>query len=293
MGILASPSAQVPAAQLGEQTGATPQRIALNAFIGFIVGLAGGLVGLGGAELRIPYLAGTLGLPLNVAIPVNMAVSLITLIAALPARLYSLSTASLAPFLLETFALGLGAAAGAYAGVSVLKLLSPGALRRAVFALLLALGLVMMTEAVLPFTPVGIFRSTAVIEIGSGLALGFLIGAISGMLGVAGGEIIIPTLILGFGAPVKAAGSLGQMVSIPTVLTSLVRHYRAGRLNDREIMLRLIVPMGAGAVIGAIGGGLLAHYAPSGLLKAFLGLILIASSVKVFAKRDQTRAERR
>ncbi len=293
MGILASPSAQVPASRLRKQAGSTPQRIALNAFVGFIVGLAGGLVGLGGAELRIPYLAGTLGLPLDIAIPVNMAVSLITLIAALPARLYSLNTASLVPFRLETSALGLGAAAGAYAGVSVLKLLSPRALRRAVFVLLLALGLVMMAEAVLPFTPVGIFRSPEVLKIGSGLVLGFLIGGISGVLGVAGGEIIIPTLILGFGAPVKAAGSLGQMVSIPTVVTSLIRHYRAGRLDDREIMLRLIVPMGAGAVIGAIAGGLLAHYAPASLLKAFLGVVLITSSVKVFAKRDQSPAEQR
>jgi hypothetical protein len=30
-------------------------RVVLNAFIGLIVGLAGGLVGLGGAELRLPY----------------------------------------------------------------------------------------------------------------------------------------------------------------------------------------------------------------------------------------------
>ena len=39
-----------------------PSRIILNAVVGFAVGLAGGLVGLGGAELRLPYLAGTLRL---------------------------------------------------------------------------------------------------------------------------------------------------------------------------------------------------------------------------------------
>ena len=53
---------------------ATFGRVVVNVFIGFLVGLAGGLVGLGGAELRLPYLAGT-------------AVSLITLLAALPTRL--------------------------------------------------------------------------------------------------------------------------------------------------------------------------------------------------------------
>ena len=93
--------------------------------------------------------------------------------------------------------------------------------------------------------------------------------------------MIIPTLILGFGAPIKAAGSLSQMVSIPTVLTGFVRHLRAGALNDRQIVMQLILPMGLGATAGGIGGGLLASVAPSTLLKALLGVILIASSIRV------------
>jgi uncharacterized protein len=88
-------------------------------------------------------------------------------------------------------------------------------------------------------------------------------------------------LILGFGAPIKAAGSLSQMVSIPTVLTGFVRHYRAGALSDRQIVMRLILPMGLGAMAGGIGGGLLASVAPSTFLKALLGVILIVSSIKV------------
>jgi uncharacterized membrane protein YfcA len=263
----------------------TPSRIVLNAFVGFIVGLAGGLVGLGGAELRLPYLAGTLGLPLKTAIPVNLAISLLTLLAALPTRLYTLNAAALKPFLYETAALGLGAVLGAYAGVTGLRRLSPAALARAVFALLLALGLVMMAEAVVTFSPLGVLPDAMAARIISGLALGCVIGAISGLLGVAGGEIIIPTLILGFGAPIKTAGSLSQMVSIPTVVTGFVRHYRAGSLNDREIMKRLILPMGLGAIAGGIGGGLLASLAPSTLLKGMLGMILIVSSVKVFARQ--------
>ena len=106
-----------------------------------------------------------------------------------------------------------------------------------------------------------------------------------GVLGVAGGEVIIPTLILGFGAPIKVAGSLSQMVSIPTVLTGFLRHYRAGSLKDREIAVWLILPMGLGAIAGGIAGGLLSSRAPSGFLKAVLGVILIASSVKVFVKK--------
>jgi uncharacterized protein len=214
-----------------------------------------------------------------------LAISLVTLLAALPTRLYTLKTASLAPFLDETIALGLGAILGAYAGVSGLRRLSSVALTRAVFTLLLALGLVMMAEAIVSFVPLGVLPHTTLPRILSGLVLGFVIGAVSGLLGVAGGEVIIPTLILGFGAPIKAAGSLSQMVSIPTVLTGFARHYRAGAINDREIVTRLIVPMALGAIAGGIIGGLLSSRVPSGFLKAVLGVILIASSVKVFGKQ--------
>jgi uncharacterized membrane protein YfcA len=260
---------------------ATLGRIILSALVGFVVGLAGGLVGLGGAELRLPYLAGTLRLPLRTAIPVNLAVSLITLLAALPTRLYTLKTASLVPYLYESSALAIGAVLGAYAGVSGLRRLSPVTLTRAVFALLLALGLVMIAESIVSFAPLGLLPGTMVLKIISGLVSGFAIGAISGLLGVAGGEVIIPTLIVGFGAAIKVAGSLSQMVSIPTVLTGFVRHCRAGALNDRQTATRLILPMGLGAIAGGIGGGLLASVAPSSFLKALLGVILIVSSIKV------------
>jgi uncharacterized membrane protein YfcA len=89
-------------------------------------------------------------------------------------------------------ALGFGAALGAYVGVTLLRRLSPLALRRAVFALLLSLGLVMISEAAVSVNPVGVFGNTLLLKIISGLILGVLIGAISGVLGVTGGEIIIP-----------------------------------------------------------------------------------------------------
>ncbi len=143
----------------------------------------------------------------------------------------------------------------------------------------------MIAESVVPIAPLGVLPHTLLPRIISGLAFGLVIGAISGLLGVAGGEVIIPTLIVGFGTPIKAAGSLSQMVSIPTVLTGFIRHYRAGALNDRAMVTRLIVPMGLGAIAGGIGGGLLASLAPSSVLKAVLGVILIGSSVKVFVRQ--------
>jgi uncharacterized protein len=99
---------------------------------------------IGGAELRLPYPAGTLKLPLKTAVPINLAVSLITLAASLPARLLALNVAPLKPFAYDTVAVAVGAVVAAYLGVDWLRRVSTTALTRAVFVLLLALGLSMM-----------------------------------------------------------------------------------------------------------------------------------------------------
>ena len=47
---------------------------------------------------------------------------------------------------------------------------------------------------------------------------GFIIGIVAALLGVAGGELLIPTLFLLFGADIKLAGSLSLAVSLSTML---------------------------------------------------------------------------
>jgi len=42
-----------------------------------------------------------------------------------------------------------------------------------------------------------------------------VIGVVTALLGVAGGEFLIPTLVLLFGAEIKLAGSLSLAVSLP------------------------------------------------------------------------------
>ncbi len=60
----------------------------LNSCVGLLVGVMGGLLGLGGAELRLPYLIGTLRLPPHDAVKVNLAVSLFTVAAGISSPLH-------------------------------------------------------------------------------------------------------------------------------------------------------------------------------------------------------------
>ena len=157
------------------------------------------------------------------------------------------------------------------------------ALARIIFVLLVILGIGMIAEAFIEIAPVGFLPADPSARIVAGLLFGFLIGAISSVLGVAGGEVIIPTLVLGYGLPVKPAGSLSMLVSLPTVLTGIVRHARAGVFVDRMLMMTLILPMGLGSALGAAVGGFLVGLAPGALIKIALGGLLIWSGWKIFA----------
>lgn len=45
---------------------------------------------------------------------------------------------------------------------------------------------------------------------------GSLIGVFAALMGVAGGELLIPTIVLFYGTDIKIAGSLSLLVSLPT-----------------------------------------------------------------------------
>lgn len=257
---------------------------ATNALVGFVVGVAGGLIGLGGAELRLPYLVGFLGLTLHRAVPLNLAVSLFTVLAAIPTRFAALRGIDLGPFLAETAAIALGAVVAAYLGVGWLRRVSGAALARLICALLVVLGLGMVAEAWIEMASDGLLPASLPVRLLTGVAFGFIIGAISSVLGVAGGEVIIPTLVFGYGVPIKAAGSLSMLISLPTVFTGIVRHARAGAYADPALLRLLVLPMGVGSALGAVVGGLLVSNAPATTLKLVLGGLLIWSAQKVLTK---------
>ena len=65
----------------------------------------------------------------------------------------------------------------------------------------------------------------------AGLLAGLGIGLVAAFLGVAGGELIIPTLVLLFGVDVKLAGSLSLCISLPTMLVAFARYRQTAAFN--------------------------------------------------------------
>ena len=119
-------------------------------------------------------------------------------------------------------------------------------------------------------------------------SVGVLIGMVSTLLGVAGGELIIPSLVLLFAVPIKAAGTLSLLVSIPTILVGLARHRASGAFAGLRDVRHLVVPMALGTILGGVVGGAMVAFVPAGAVKLLLGSVLIASAAKVFAVEQRS-----
>lgn len=243
------------------------------------IAILGGLIGLGGAEFRLPVLAGPLGYRAHRAVPLNLAVSLVTIVTALTIRARSLSLAPVQPLLPILLALVTGAMIAAFFGTGLIERLSEQALERVIRGLLLIIGGALLIEAITPVATGALLPVSAWIP--AALLFGLGIGMVSSLLGVAGGEVIIPTLIFAYGVDIRTAGTASLLVSLPTVLVGILRHQGRGAYLRTDLQ-RTVAPMGVGSIIGALMGGLLVGLISASLLKALLGMVLIVSAARMF-----------
>jgi uncharacterized membrane protein YfcA len=109
-----------------------------------------------------------------------------------------------------------------------------------------------------------------------------VVGIVASLLGVAGGELLIPTLVLLFGADIKLAGSLSLAVSLPTMLVGFTRYIRDRSFSVLGHNRAFLLVMAVGSIVGAFIGGLLLGVVPDAVLLPALAVILLVSAVKVW-----------
>ena len=102
--------------------------------------------------------------------------------------------------------------------------------------------------------------------------MGLVVGVVSSMLGVAGGELLIPALVFVFGADIRIAGSASLLISLAIVATGVWRYHRVGALPMTGGPRRIAMSMSAGSVIGAALGGLGVAVAPIAFLEDRAGV---------------------
>jgi uncharacterized membrane protein YfcA len=250
---------------------------------GAAVAILGGLIGLGGAEFRLPLLVTVFALYPHRAVRINLLISLSALAFSALFRFGFKGATQIGSYQHVVLAMIAGGMISAWLGASYLDRIPKERVSEIIAVLLLVVAGLLAFEAGFPNA-----ASTALLhetQIPAAVAAGFVAGIISSLLGVAGGEFIIPILIFVFGLDIKTAGTASILISAPLVLTGIVRHILGGKFRLQTLLARLVIPMSAGSVVGAMIGGYAAQLAQTDALKAILAAILVASSVKLFRSR--------
>jgi len=98
---------------------------------------------------------------------------------------------------------------------------------------------------------------------------GLAAGAFGALLGLGGGILIVPILTLGFGVPLTAAVGTSLICVIATSTGAAAINVRAGRAD-----VRLGITLGAGTVVGALTGAVVAGFLPERLLAGLFAVLL-------------------
>lgn len=246
---------------------------------GAVIGTLGGLIGLGGAEFRLPLLIGAFRFPALEAVIVNKATSLVVVASALPFRAAAVPFEEVAAHSSIILNLLAGSLLGAWLGAGWATRLKSTTLYRVIAILLVGIAALLLFGD--DHHAGGPAFASGNLQFIGGVATGFIIGLVASLLGVAGGELLIPTLVLLFGVDIKLAGSLSLAVSLPTMVVGFTRYSRDRSFAVLGQNRSFVLIMGLGSIVGTFIGGRLLGIVPSAILLPLLAAILIISAVKV------------
>ena len=255
-------------------------------------GCFGAIVGVGGGLIIVPLLSVALGVPLHNAIAVSLLGVIAVSTTASASYLHSgLADRRLGLALLGATALG-GMLGGYIAGLLDARLLS------AVFGVVLVLVALQMLRS----------RSTQVAEVidapgrlefdwsyvepttgrevayrarnvGPAALVSVFAGALSGLLGIGGGVVNVPTMNVLMGIPIRVATTTSTYMLGATAAASAVLYFSRGDIDPT-----LAGPVVVGVFIGARTGAWLSHRLPHGALTLMFVVVAAFFAVQMFLR---------
>ncbi len=115
------------------------------------------------------------------------------------------------------------------------------------------------------------FWSQALVLLLTGVGTGF----ISGMMGVGGGSVMIPAMVILAGMPQHLAQGTSLLAMVPVGITGAVTHHRLGNIHTY-----LAAGLALGAIVGSFLGGSIAILLPDFYLKLIFALAGVVMGVK-------------
>ena len=113
-------------------------------------------------------------------------------------------------------------------------------------------------------------------------ALGLCAGWLGAVVGIGGGVVIVPALVLAFGFDTKVAVASSLVAVVATSAAAGSTYAGAGQLN-----MRLALVLEIATTLGGLAGGILAVLIAGSVLDGLFALVMLVTAVLVFRGRDE------
>jgi uncharacterized membrane protein YfcA len=232
---------------------------------GLLAGIAGGLFGVGGGAVMIPILTARFGFTQHQAHGTSLAAigftAVVSLVIYATHSSVAWGTAAL---------IGIASIVTAPIGARLAQRLSSRNLARAFAVFLILVGIRLLWNP--PGETARLGSGAAVI--GFDLGLGLVTGLISGFMGVGGGIIVVPALVLLAGMTQQLAQGTSLAVILFAAPAGAIEHMRQG-----NVIKRVVPGLAIGAAIGGPLAALLALHLPRLTLTRAFAVFLMAQAV--------------
>lgn len=230
--------------------------------IGFGIGLVLGLLGGGGSILTVPALVYIIGLSPQVAVTSSLlVVGANSMIGAMMHRAQGTMNWHVA------IVFGGTGMIAAYFSAGLSKLFAPNMLLIAFALLMLLVGGLMI------FSQGRDYEKREPAGLPLIIASGLVVGILTGLLGVGGGFLIVPALVMLVGLPMRQAVGTSLVIIAMNSIAGLLGH-----MGESLIDLNLILVLIVAGILGTMAGTRLAHYVqPQQLRKIFALFIIVLS----------------
>lgn len=256
---------------LGSRGSRQRRRATIAVGIGVAAGLLGGMFGVGGGLVIVPGLIALLGMDRRIAHGTSLA-------ATLPIAVASLITYMWFGNVDWPVAgcLALGSIVGAIVGTSLLRVIPRRPLTLAFVVIILAASVrLFLSDDVSGRSALTVLSALALVGIG------FVTGTVAGLLGVGGGVVMVPAMVVLFSMqPVLAKGT-SVAVIVPTALMGTARNTKHSNADLRSAIL--IGP--AGVVSAAIGAVIADRISDTVSNVTFSVLLVVVAATQLWTLR--------
>ena len=234
--------------------------------VGLGAGLLGGMFGVGGGILVVPALVLLLRMDHRIANGTSLG-------AVLPISISSLVTYWSHGNVDWWFAfwLALGALGGALLGTKWMHVL-PRLVLGYMFVVILVITAVRLF---IPMTSTGRdaldFVSAAALVV-----IGFATGVLAGLLGIGGGVVMVPAMVVFFSEPSVVAKGTSVAVIIPTSIMGTWRNWKVDNID-----MKVAAIVGVSGILSAVAGGFIADVMPEDLSNVLFATLIVIVAIRM------------